>query len=82
MAPSVLGTEDVEEAPDEQEEVQQESNARVMSAKFAFMGRTFQVRGSLEQLRGLKAFVNDKISEIQAYMTDNGIENQEVSDHE
>lgn len=82
MAPSVLGTEDVEEAPDEQEEVQQESNARVMSAKFAFMGRTFQVRGSLEQLRGLKAFVNGKINEIQTYMTDNGIENQEVSDHE
>ena len=53
-----------------------------MSAKFAFMGRTFQVRGSLAQLRGLKAFVNSKINEIQTYMTDNGIENQEVSDHE
>lgn len=36
---------------------------------------------TLAQLRGLKAFVNSKITEIQAYMTDNGIENREVSDN-
>lgn len=57
------------------------SAPQVMTAKFTFMASTFQCRGTLAQLRGLKAFVNSKITEIQAYMTDNGIENREVSDN-
>ena len=50
-----------------------------MNAKFAFMGRTFQCRGTLTQLRELKSFVNDKVDEIQKYMDSIGIENQEVN---
>ena len=59
----------------------QVSAEQVVTAKFTFMASTFQCRGTLAQLRGLKAFVNSKITEIQAYMTDNGIENREVSDN-
>ena len=57
------------------------SAPQAVTAKFTFMASTFQCRGTLAQLRGLKAFVNSKITEIQAYMTDNGIENREVSDN-
>ena len=42
--------------------------ANDLNAKFAFMGRTFQCRGTLTQLRELKSFVNDKVDEIQKYM--------------
>lgn len=55
------------------------SAPQVMNAKFAFMGRTFQCRGTLTQLRELKSFVNDKVDEIQKYMDSIGIENQEVN---
>lgn len=65
----------------ETEDSQKESAEQVVTAKFTFMASTFQCRGTLAQLRGLKAFVNSKITEIQAYMTDNGIENREVSDN-
>ena len=46
----------------EAEETQQESKEQVMTAQFAFMGRTFQCRGTLTQLRELKSFVNAKKS--------------------
>lgn len=52
-----------------------------MTAQFAFMGRTFQCRGTLTQLRELKSFVNEKIDEIQKHMDSVGIENEEVSDN-
>ena len=65
----------------EVEETQQESEEQVMTAQFAFMGRTFQCRGILTQLRELKSFVNEKIDEIQKYMDSVGIENEEVSDN-
>ena len=65
----------------ETEDSQKESAEQAVTAKFTFMASTFQCRGTLAQLRGLKAFVNSKITEIQAYMTDNGIENREVSDN-
>ena len=61
------------------EDSQKESTEQVMNAKFAFMGRTFQCRGTLTQLRELKSFVNDKVDEIQKYMDSIGIENQEVN---
>ena len=73
-APQVMGTEMDEQ---EAEETQQES----MTAKFAFMGRTFQCHGTLTQLRELKSFVNEKIDEIQKHMDSVGIENEEVSDN-
>ena len=65
----------------EVEEIQQESNEQVLTAQFAFMGRTFQCRGTLTQLRELKSFVNEKIDEIQKHMDSVGIENEEVSDN-
>lgn len=78
-APQVMGTPVMDEQ--ETENSQKESAEQVVTAKFTFMASTFQCRGTLAQLRGLKAFVNSKITEIQAYMTDNGIENREVSDN-
>lgn len=57
------------------------SAPQVMNAKFAFMGRTFQCRGTLTQLRELKSFVNDKVDEIQKYMDSIGIENQEANNN-
>ena len=65
----------------EAEETQQESKEQIMTAKFAFMGRTFQCHGTLTQLRELKSFVNEKINEIQKHMDSVGIENEEVSDN-
>lgn len=80
-APQVMGTEPPVMDEQETEDSQKESAEQVVTAKFTFMASTFQCRGTLAQLRGLKAFVNSKITEIQAYMTDNGIENREVSDN-
>ena len=80
-APQVMGTEPPIMDEREAEETQQESTEQVMNAKFAFMGRTFQCRGTLTQLRELKSFVNDKVNEIQKYMDSVGIENQEVSNN-
>lgn len=80
-APQVMGTEPPVMDEQETEDSQKESTEQVVTAKFTFMASTFQCRGTLAQLRGLKAFVNSKITEIQAYMTDNGIENREVSDN-
>ena len=80
-APQVIGTEPPVMDEQETEDSQKESTEQVVTAKFTFMASTFQCRGTLAQLRGLKAFVNSKITEIQAYMTDNGIENREVSDN-
>lgn len=80
-APQVMGTEPPVMDEQETEGSQKESAEQVVTAKFTFMASTFQCRGTLAQLRGLKAFVNSKITEIQAYMTDNGIENREVSDN-
>ena len=80
-APQVMGTEPPVMDEQETEDPQKESAEQVVTAKFTFMASTFQCRGTLAQLRGLKAFVNSKITEIQAYMTDNGIENREVSDN-
>ena len=77
-APQVMGTEMDEQ---EAEETQQESKEQIMTAKFAFMGRTFQCHGTLTQLRELKSFVNEKIDEIQKHMDSVGIENEEVSDN-
>ena len=79
--PQVMGTEPPVMDEQETEDSQKESAEQVVTAKFTFMASTFQCRGTLAQLRGLKAFVNSKITEIQAYMTDNGIENREVSDN-
>ena len=76
-----LGTEPPVVDEQEVEETQQESKEQVMTAKFAFMGRTFQCRGTLTQLRELKSFVNEKIDEIQKHMDSVGIENEEVSDN-
>lgn len=80
-APQVMGTEPPVMDEQETEDSQKESAEQVVTAKFTFMASTFQCHGTLAQLRGLKAFVNSKITEIQAYMTDNGIENREVSDN-
>lgn len=80
-APQVMGTEPPVMDEQETEDSQKESAEQVVTAKFTFMASAFQCRGTLAQLRGLKAFVNSKITEIQAYMTDNGIENREVSDN-
>lgn len=80
-APQVMGAEPPVMDEQETEDSQKESAEQVVTAKFTFMASTFQCRGTLAQLRGLKAFVNSKIAEIQAYMTDNGIENREVSDN-
>lgn len=80
-APQVMGTEPPVMDEREAEETQQESTEQVMTAKFAFMGRTFQCRGTLTQLRELKSFVNDKVNEIQKYMDSVGIENQEVNNN-
>lgn len=80
-APQVMGTEPPVMDEQETEDSQKESAEQVVTAKFTFIASTFQCRGTLAQLRGLKAFVNSKITEIQAYMTDNGIENREVSDN-
>lgn len=80
-APQVMGTEPPVMDEQETEDSQKESAEQVVTAKFTFMASTFQCRGTLAQLRGLKAFANSKITEIQAYMTDNGIENREVSDN-
>lgn len=80
-APQVMGTEPPVMDEQETEDSQKESAEQVVTAKFTFMASTFKCRGTLAQLRGLKAFVNSKITEIQAYMTDNGIENREVSDN-
>lgn len=78
-APRVMGTEPPVMDEQETEDSQKESTEQVMNAKFAFMGRTFQCRGTLTQLRELKSFVNDKVDEIQKYMDSIGIENQEVN---
>ena len=78
-APQVMGTEPPVMDEQETEDSQKESTEQVMNAKFAFMGRTFQCRGTLTQLRELKSFVNDKVDEIQKYMDSIGIENQEVN---
>ena len=80
-APQVMGTEPSVMDEQEAEETQQESKEQIMTAKFAFMGRTFQCHGTLTQLRELKSFVNEKIDEIQKYMDSVGIENEEVSDN-
>ena len=80
-APQVMGTEPPVMDEQEVKETQQESKEQVMTAKFAFMGRTFQCRGTLTQLRELKSFVNEKIDEIQKHMDSVGIENEEVSDN-
>ena len=80
-APQVMGTEPPVMDEQETEDSQKESAEQVVTAKFTYMASTFKCRGTLTQLRGLKAFVNSKITEIQAYMTDNGIENREVSDN-
>lgn len=83
MQPEVLEEEpEVVPPEDEIEEVQRASDERIMTAQFGFMGREFRVRATLNQLRELKAFVNDKIEEICVYMNENGIENQEVSNNE
>lgn len=78
-APQVMGAEPPVMDEQETEDSQKESTEQVMNAKFAFMGRTFQCRGTLTQLRELKSFVNDKVDEIQKYMDSIGIENQEVN---
>lgn len=80
-APQVMGAEPPVMDEQEVEETQQESEEQVMTAQFAFMGRTFQCRGTLTQLRELKSFVNEKIDEIQKHMDSVGIENEEVSDN-
>lgn len=80
-APQVMGTEPPVMDAQETEEAQRESTEQVLTAKFTFMSSAIQCRGTLAQLRGLKAFVNSKITEIQEYMTENGIENKEVSDN-
>ena len=80
-APQVMGTEPPVMDEQEVKETQQESEEQVMTAQFAFMGRTFQCRGTLTQLRELKSFVNEKIDEIQEHMDSVGIENEEVSDN-
>lgn len=80
-APQVMGTEPPVMDEQEVKETQQESKEQVMTAKFAFMGRTFQCCGTLTQLRELKSFVNEKIDEIQKHMDSVGIENEEVSDN-
>lgn len=80
-APQVMGTEPPDMDKQETEDSQKESTGQVMNAKFAFMGRTFQCRGTLTQLRELKSFVNDKVDEIQKYMDSIGIENQEVNNN-
>ena len=80
-APQVMGTDPPVMDEQETEDSQKESAEQVVTAKFTFMASLFQFRGTFAQLRGLKAFVNSKITEIQAYMTDNGIENREVSDN-
>lgn len=80
-APQVMGTEPPVMDEQETEDSQKESTEQVMNAKFAFMGRTFQCRGTLTQLRELKSFVNDKVDEIQKYMDSIGIENQEVNNN-
>ena len=80
-APQVMGTEPPVMDEQEAEETQQESKEQIMTAKFAFMGRTFQCHGTLTQLRELKSFVNEKIDEIQKHMDSVGIENEEVSDN-
>lgn len=80
-APQIMGTEPPIMDDQEAEETQQESKEQVLTAKFTFMSSEIQCRGTLAQLRGLKAFVNSKITEIQEYMTENGIENKEVSDN-
>lgn len=80
-APQVMGAEPPVMDDQEAEETQQESKEQVLTAKFTFMGRTFQCRGTLTQLRELKSFVNEKINEIQKHMDSVGIENQEVSDN-
>lgn len=54
-APQVMGTEPPVVDEQEVEETQQESNEQVLTAQFAFMGRTFQCRGTLTQLRELKS---------------------------
>lgn len=66
-APQVMGTEPPVMDEQEAEETQQESKEQIMTAKFAFMGRTFQCHGTLTQLRELKSFVNEKIDEIQKH---------------
>ena len=78
-APQAMGTEPPVMDEQETEDSQKEGTEQVMNAKFAFMGRTFQCRGTLPQLRELKSFVNDKVDEIQKYMDSIGIENQEVN---
>ena len=80
-APQVMGTEPPVMDEQETEDSQKESTEQVVNAKFAFMGRTFQCRGTLTQLRELKSFVNEKIDEIQKYMDSIGIENQEVNNN-
>lgn len=80
-APQVMGAEPPVMDEQEAEETQQESKEQVMTAQFAFMGRTFQCCGTLTQLRELKSFINEKINEIQKHMDSVGIENQEVSDN-
>lgn len=80
-APQVMGAEPPVMDDQEVEETQQESKEQVLTAKFTFMGRTFQCRGTLTQLRELKSFVNEKINEIQKHMDSVGIENKEVSDN-
>lgn len=80
-APQVMGAEPPVMDEQKAEETQQESKEQVMTAQFAFMGRTFQCCGTLIQLRELKSFINEKINEIQKHMDSVGIENQEVSDN-
>lgn len=80
-APQVMGAEPPVMDDQEAEETQQESKEQVLTAKFTFMGRTFQCCGTLTQLRELKSFVNEKINEIQKHMDSVGIENREVSDN-
>ncbi|MBT9688916.1 DUF1351 domain-containing protein [Faecalibacterium prausnitzii] len=80
-APQIMGAEPLVMDEQEAEEAQRESTEQVLTAQFAFMGRTFQCRGTLTQLRELKSFVNEKIDEIQKHMDSVGIENEEVSDN-
>lgn len=62
-----MGTEPPVMDEQEAEETQQESKEQIMTAKFAFMGRTFQCHGTLTQLRELKSFVNENRRNPEAY---------------
>lgn len=82
QAPQVMGMEPPVMDEPEAEESRQESASKRMTAKFTFMGRTFRVRGEIDNLRKTKEFINSKIAEIVDYMKSIGIECQEVTDNE